>query len=155
MSSQPLNEAIITGSTSNLRAGSPRNDASGTDTFRSLSNEELASLLYGLIDVVSLVCAVRDVIVGDIVEAVLFEELWGDDPRAIFNYFVDPFAVSHGLGALLCRHDRQPLALVGLIVASDAYDEGRIGEGLLRLLKLAHVSSDPVSTSPAPALNAT
>ncbi len=41
-----------------------------------------------------------------------------------------PFAVSHGLGALLCRHDRQPLALVGLTVASDAYDEGCVGEGL-------------------------
>lgn len=123
----------------------PCNDASGADTLRSLRNEKLAGLLYGLIDVVSLVCAIRDVIVGDIVEAVLFEELWGDDPWAVFNHFVYPFAVSHGLGALLCRHDRQPLALVGLTVASDAYDEGRVGEGLLRLLKLAHVSSNPVS----------
>lgn len=144
-SSQPLNEAITM--SSNVRASSPCDDASSADTFRSLSNEELASLLYGLIDIVTLVCAVRDVIVGDVVEAVHFKELWGDDPWAVFDYFVYPFAVSHGLGALLGRHDCQPLALVGLTVAGDAYNEGCVGEGLLRLLKLAHVSIKPVSTS--------
>lgn len=125
---------------------SPCNDASRADTLSALSYEELASLLDGLVNVVSLVRAIWNIVVCYVVEAMQFEKLWSDDPRAVFDDLVHPLTVSHRLGALLGRHDGQSLAHVGIIVAGDAHDESCVGKGFLRLFKLAHVPVDVVST---------
>lgn len=125
---------------------SPCNDASRADTLSALSYKKLASLLDGLVNVVSLVRAIWDIVVCNVVEAMQFEKLWSHDPRAVFDDLVHPLTVSHRLSALLGRHDGQSLAHVGIIVAGDAHDESCVGEGFLRLFKLAHVSVDMVST---------
>lgn len=119
---------------------SPCNETSGAHTLCSLGDEELASGLDGLVNVVALVGAVWEIVVGNVVELVLLEELGGDDPRAVLNDLIDPFAVTEGLGALSGGHDGQTLALVRLVVASDADDQSGVGESLLGLFELAHVA---------------
>jgi hypothetical protein len=115
-------------------------DASGADAFGTLGDKEHALFLDRLVNVITLVGAVGNVIVGDIVDLVLFKELDIDNPGAVFYDFIHPFAVSHRLGALLCVQNSQALATVRLLVACDADEQVDVGEGSLGLLKLAHVS---------------
>lgn len=119
----------------------PGDDAGGADALGPLGDEELASLLDGLVDVVALGGTVGQVVVRDVVELVLLEEVGRDDPGTVLDDLVHPLAVADRLGALGGGHDRQALARVRLVVARDADDEGGVGEGLLGLLELAHVTS--------------
>ncbi len=119
----------------------PGDEASGADTLGALGNEELAGLLYRLVNVIALGGAVGKVVVGDIVETVLLEELGRDDPGAVLNDLVNPLAVAKSLGTLHCGHDGQTLAHVSLAVTSDADNESGVGESLLGLLELAHVTA--------------
>lgn len=125
--------------------GLPCNKASGAHSLGSLSDEELAGGLDRLVDVVALVGAVGKVVVSNIVEVVLLEEFGGDNPRAVLDDLIDPFTMSQGLGALLARHDGQALALVCLVVAGNANNQGGVGESLLGLFKLSHVAARHVS----------
>lgn len=116
------------------------NDSSGADTLSALSNQEHALFLDWLVDVVTLVGAVRNIVMGNVVNLVLLEELDIDNPGAVFYDFIHPFAVSYGLGAFLSAQHSETLAAMGLFVTSNADEKMDIGEGGLGLLELAHVS---------------
>jgi hypothetical protein len=105
-----------------------------------LGDEELARLLYGLVNIITLGSAIGKIIVGDVVKLVLIEKLGCDNPWAVLNDLVYPFAMSHGLRALFGGHDSQAFALVCLVVTCNSDDKGGVGESLLGLLKLAHVT---------------
>jgi hypothetical protein len=115
-------------------------DARGAEALGPLRDQEHAPLLDGAVDVVALVRAVRQVVVGHVVDVVLQQELGRDDPRTVLDDLVNPFAVAHALGALPGGQHREPLALVCLLVARHAHDEHNVGEGRLRLLQRAHVT---------------
>lgn len=117
-----------------------RDDSSGADTLSALSDQEHALFLDRLVDVVTLIGAVRDIIVSDVVNLVLLEELDIDNPGAVFYNFIHPFAVSYGLGAFLSAQHSQTLAAMGLFVTSDADEKMDVGKSGLGLLELAHVS---------------
>jgi hypothetical protein len=117
-------------------------DSSGADTLGTLSDQEHALFLDRLVDVITLVGAVGNVVVSDIVNLVLLEELDIDNPGTVFYDLVDPFAMSHCLGALLSAQDCQALATVGLFVTGDTDEKMDVGEGGFGLLELAHVSVD-------------
>jgi hypothetical protein len=117
-------------------------DSSGADTLGTLGDKEHALFLDRFVDVVTLIGAVGDVVVSDIVNLVLLEELDIDNPGTVFYDFVDPFAMSHRLGAFLSAEDCQTLATVGLFVTSDTDEKMDVGESGFCLLKLAHVSVD-------------
>lgn len=119
----------------------PSNQPRSAHTLGTLGDEELASGLDGLVDIVTFGSTVGQIVVSNVIKAVLLEELAGNNPRAVFDDLVNPLAVTDGLGALLGRHDSQTLAEVRLVISSDTYDKSGVGEGLLGLLKLAHVSS--------------
>lgn len=78
-----------------------RDDARGAHALGPLRHKELAGGLDGRVDVVALIGAVGDVVVGDVVDLVLLEELGRHDPRAVFNHLVHPSAVADRLGAFL------------------------------------------------------
>ena len=124
---------------------SPCDKTRCADTLSSLSDKELASRLDRLVDVITLVSAVGEVIVSNVVELVFLKKLGGDDPRAVLDHFVDPFAVSNGFGSLAARHDRQALAPMCFLIASDADNEHRVRESLLGLLEDSHMSEGIVS----------
>ena len=117
-------------------------DSSGADTLGTLGNKEHALFLDRLVDVVALIGAVRDVVVSNIVNLVLLEKLNIDNPGTVFYDLVDPFAMSHRLGAFLSAQDCQTLATVGLFVTGDTDEKMDVGEGGFGLLELAHVSVD-------------
>lgn len=123
-------------------------NASRGEAFCALGHQEHAPLLDGSIDIVALICAVGEVVVRDVVDLVLLEEVGCDDPGAVGDDLVDPFAVTYALSALSRRQNGQTLALVCLGVARDADYEldlrvvGRqVGEGGLGLLQRAHVAN--------------
>lgn len=120
-------------------------DAGGAHALGSLCNEEHASLLDGFVNVVSFVGAVGNVIVCNVVDFMLFQEFDVDDPRAVFDDLVNPFAVSDRLGSLLAAEDCQSLSPVCFLVASDADYKVGVGEGRLGLLELAHVAGSKMS----------
>jgi hypothetical protein len=123
-------------------ASIPCDETSCADTFCSLCDKELASSLDGLVDVVALVRAVRKIIVSDIVELVLVEKFGGNNPWAILDYLIDPFAVAESFGTLSGRHHSQTFALVCFVVACDSNDECCVRESLLGLLELSHVAKE-------------
>jgi hypothetical protein len=117
-------------------------DSSGADTLGTLGDEEHALFLDRLVDVVALIGAVGNIVVSNVVDFVLLEELDIDNPGTVFYDFVDPFAMSHRLGAFLSAQDCQTLAAVGLFVTGDTDEKMDVGEGGFGLLELAHVSMD-------------
>ena len=116
------------------------NDTRGAYTFSSLRYKELAFLLDGGVDIVPFGGTVREVIVSNVVNLMLFQEVVCDDPGTVLHHLVDPLAMPHGLGSFLARQHGQSLACVRLLVAGDADKKVNIGEGLLGLFKLAHVA---------------
>jgi hypothetical protein len=121
-------------------ASIPCDETSCADTFCSLCDKELASSFDGLVNVVALVRAVRKIIVSHIIELVLVEKFGGNNPWAILDYLIDPFAVAESFGTLSGRHHSQTLALVCFVVACDSNDECCVRESLLGLLELTHVA---------------
>jgi hypothetical protein len=107
-----------------------------------LSDQELALLLDRGVDVVALSSAVGKIVVSNVVDLVLREELRGNDPRAARNNLINPLAVTDSLRALSAAENRQALAKMCLLITSNADDEIRIRESLLRLLELSHVTRE-------------
>lgn len=75
-------------------------DSRRAHTLRPLRDQELALLLDRRVNVITLVRAVRKIVVGNIINFVLLEEFGCHDPRAVLNDLVDPLAVADGLCAL-------------------------------------------------------
>lgn len=75
-----------------------------------------------------------------VVDLVLLKKLGCHDPWAVLDHFVHPLAVSDGLGALAPAQNRQSLAQMCLVVASHAHEKVHVGERLLGLFELAHMS---------------
>lgn len=117
-------------------------DSSGTDTLGSLGDEEHTSLLDGLVDVVALVGTVRNVIVSNIIDLVLFEKFNIDYPGAVLDNLIDPLAVSDCLCSFLAAKDSKTFPPVRLLVASHTDDEIGIGEGGFGLFKLTHMTAE-------------
>jgi hypothetical protein len=117
-----------------------RNDTSGAHSLGPLSNEEHPRLLDGFVNILAFISTIWNIIVSYIIEFMLFKEFFRDDPWTSFNNLVNPLAVSDSLSSLLSSQDSQALALMRLVIVSDAHDEIGIGKCLFGLLKLSHVS---------------
>lgn len=116
-------------------------DSCGADTLCPLGDEEHALLFDWLVDIVAFVCAVGNVVVSYVVDLVLFQKFNSDDPRAVFNDFVDPFAMPDCLCTLLTAEDSQALPAMSLFVASDSNKQVDVWESRLGLFELAHVAA--------------
>lgn len=66
----------------------------GADALGSLCHQEFPFFLNRGVDVVSFVGTVWQVIVSNVVYLMLFQEVRGDDPGAIGNNLVNPFAMT-------------------------------------------------------------
>lgn len=118
----------------------PRYNAGCADAFGSLGHKEHASCLDWLVDVIAFIGTVWKIVMSNVVQLIGLEEFGSDNPGTILNDLVDPFAVPDRFGSLLGRHDSQALALMCLIVACNTDHEYRVGESLLCLLELSHVT---------------
>src|SRR5690242_15180329 len=133
----------------NLHLGSLlSDDACRAQAFGSLGDKEHALLLDRPIYVIALVCAIRKIVMCHVVDLVFLQEVGCDNPGAVWNDFVDPFAMSHTFCTLSRRQYCKTFTLVRLGVACDANYEldlwviGRqVGEGGLGLLQRAHVTN--------------
>lgn len=118
----------------------PSDNTGGADTLGSLGNQELALALDGSVDIVTLGGLVGQVIVGNVVDAVLGQELGVDNPGAVGNDLINPLAVPDGLRTLGAAEDRQALAQMCLVIAGDTDNQLSIWEGILGLLELSHMT---------------
>lgn len=82
------------------------NDTSGANPFSPLSDQELPFLFDRLVDIVSFICDIWLIVVGDIVNLVFFQEFGSHNPGAIRDDFINPFAMPHRLGTLSASQDR-------------------------------------------------
>lgn len=105
-----------------------------------LRDQELALLLDGLIDVIAFVSTVWYIVVSYVVDLVLFEKFWSDDPGTVGKNLVHPFAMSDCLCSLSTGKHCQTFALVGLGIPSHANEEIGVWERSLCLFELAHVA---------------
>lgn len=116
------------------------NDACRAYTLRSLSDEEFTLLFDRRVDIVAFSRAVWFIIMGNVVDVVLIQELRCDNPRAIWNDLVDPFAVSDGFGALGTSEDGEAFPFMCFCIASNADDKENVRERGLGLFQLSHMS---------------
>lgn len=70
-----------------------RDDACCADALGSLCNQELTLPLDRGVDVVAFVRSVWNIVVGNVVNLVVLEEVWGHDPGAVLDDLIYPFAV--------------------------------------------------------------
>lgn len=103
------------------------------NTLGSLGDQEFPGLFAWLIDIVAIGRRIWFVVMGNIVDTVLFQEVGCDDPRRIFNHFINPFTVTEGFRTLFIREHCETFTFVGLHVAWNTDKEICVGEGLLRL----------------------
>ena len=82
---------------------------------------------------------IRDIVMGNVVNLVVLKELWGDNPGAILDNLIYPFAMPKRLGAFFSRQYGKTLAHVCLFVSCHAHYQVYVWESLLCLLELAHV----------------
>lgn len=118
----------------------PSDDAGGADTLCPLGDQELALCLDRLVDIIALVGLVRQVVVRDIVDLMLGQKLRGNNPWAIRNNLVHPFAMPNGLCALGTTEHGQTLTLMCFFIASNTDNQVHFGESLFGLLELSHVA---------------
>jgi hypothetical protein len=127
---------------------SPCDKASCADTFCALGDKELAGNLDGLVNVVAFIGAIRQIIMGNVIELVLVEELGSDNPWAVFDNLIDPLAVTESLGTFSGRHNCQTLALMCFVIACDADNQCCVRESLLGLFELSHVAEKLLAHNP-------
>ena len=102
----------------------------GGDAICALSCHEFSESFDGAVAVICLAAGVciGECIVCNIVNVVLFKEVWSYHPRCVENNFVDPFAVTDALVAFVISHDGFALVCVCDFVVADSYHEVDVWE---------------------------
>ncbi len=118
----------------------PQDNVRCRDALSSLGRLKFASLFYLCIDIVSSRTAIRGVIMGNIVDFVLFNEVKCDDPRTGANDLIDPSTMAQNVAALFLRHYNFALFLNRLVISGNTNDQMHIGKQLFRLLEDASVT---------------
>ncbi len=118
-------------------------DSCGADALCALCHEKLAHLFNGPIDIIPFVRSIWQVVMRDIINLVLLKELGRNNPWAVLDHLIHPFAVPYCLSSLRTTQNCQSLTLVCLGIASDANDQVGVREGCLCLFQLAHVARKP------------
>jgi hypothetical protein len=113
-------------------------------TFRPLRDQELALLLNRRVDIVSLVRTVWEIIVGHVVNFMLLQKFWCDNPWTIWDHFIHPSAMTHGLCTLCPRQNSQSFPLVCFRVSGYTDNKICLWKGLLGLFELSHVTGTNV-----------
>jgi hypothetical protein len=79
---------------------------------------------------------------SDIVDILLPEEVYSQDPGAGHNDLIDPLAVAEDFGSLLLVHHNLSLLFNRLLVSADADNQVGVREellGLLQYFSMAHM----------------
>lgn len=77
-----------------------------------------------------------------IINLMFFNKFRGicDNPRAIFNYFINPFTMPNTLRSFFCRKDSESLPPMCFFITGNPDNEVDVRECGFSLLELAHVS---------------
>ena len=116
-------------------------DTRCADTLSSLGDQEHTLFLDRLVDVVSFVRAIRDVIVCDVIDLVLLQEVYCDHPWTVFNDLIHPFAVPDGLCSFFSAQHSKTFSAMGFLVTRDAHKKVGVWERGLCLFELAHMAT--------------